>query len=185
MPVFLLVLVLLGIGLTTSVAQDRPAECKDGSKTINFWHGLTGPDGAYLADMVKQYNTDNADNLCVILTVYNWDVFFDKWLSGVAAGTPPDVVIYHINELPQYASLGAVTPIDDLAAGVGLDGEQLPGNAADLLALGRQIIWYSAGRSPHRHVYECRSGEGGGPRPGKTANRPENIPGLGAKVDQR
>jgi multiple sugar transport system substrate-binding protein len=126
MPVFLLVLVLLSIGLTTSVAQDRPADCKEGSKTINFWHGLTGPDGAYLADMVKQYNTDNTDNLCVVLTVYNWDVFFDKWLSGVAAGTPPDVVVYHINELPQYASLGAVTPIDDLAAGVGLDVSNFP-----------------------------------------------------------
>jgi multiple sugar transport system substrate-binding protein len=54
--------------------------------------------------MIKKYNTENKDNSCVNLTVYNWDVFFDKWLSGVAAGTPPDVVVYHINELPQYAS---------------------------------------------------------------------------------
>ncbi len=125
------VIVVLALFLSISVhvsAQDaaKPAECKADAKTINFWHGLTGPDGAYLADMVKKYNTENTDNLCVILTVYNWDVFFDKWLSGVAAGTPPDVVIYHINELPQYASQGAVTPIDDLAKEVGLDVSKFP-----------------------------------------------------------
>ncbi len=126
-PVFLVLALFLSISVHVS-AQDasKPAECKADAKTINFWHGLTGPDGAYLADMVKKYNTENTDNLCVILTVYNWDVFFDKWLSGVAAGTPPDVVIYHINELPQYASQGAVTPIDDLAKEVGLDVSKFP-----------------------------------------------------------
>src|SRR5229473_1920485 len=71
--------------------------CKAGSTQINFWHGLTGPDGAYLANLVQQYNAQNTDNLCVNITVYNWDVFFDKWLSGVAAGNPPDVVVLHIN----------------------------------------------------------------------------------------
>jgi multiple sugar transport system substrate-binding protein len=119
--------ILSALALQPVAAQDeRPAECQEGAQVINFWHGLTGPDGAYLADMVTKYNTENTDNLCVVLTVYNWDVFFDKWLSGVAAGTPPDVVIYHINELPQYASLGAVTPIDDLAAEVGLDVSKFP-----------------------------------------------------------
>jgi multiple sugar transport system substrate-binding protein len=126
-PVFLLLLIFTSLSVQATLAQsDKPAECKEGSKVINFWHGLTGPDGAYLADMVKKFNTDNQDNLCVVLTVYNWDVFFDKWLSGVAAGTPPDVVIYHINELPQYASLGAVVPIDDLAKEVGLDTSKFP-----------------------------------------------------------
>ncbi|MEP6986137.1 MAG: ABC transporter substrate-binding protein [Chloroflexota bacterium] len=126
-PVIVVLALFLSIGIHVSFAQDaKPAECKADAKTINFWHGLTGPDGAYLADMVKKYNTENTDNLCVILTVYNWDVFFDKWLSGVAAGTPPDVVIYHINELPQYASQGAVTPIDDLAKDVGLDVSAFP-----------------------------------------------------------
>jgi multiple sugar transport system substrate-binding protein len=126
-PIFVVLALFLSISVQVSFAQDtKPAECKADAKTINFWHGLTGPDGAYLADMVKKYNTENTDNLCVILTVYNWDVFFDKWLSGVAAGTPPDVVIYHINELPQYASQGAVAPIDDLAKGVGLDVSKFP-----------------------------------------------------------
>ncbi len=111
----------LGIASAQSGTPDASAACKPGSTPINFWHGLTGPDGAYLADLVKKYNAENTDNACVGLTVYNWDVFFDKWLSGVAAGNPPDAVVLHINEVPQYVTQGAMAPIDDLAKKVGLD----------------------------------------------------------------
>src|SRR5262249_49173739 len=99
---------------------------KDGTKLINFWHGLSGPDGRVLEAMVGQYNKENTDNLCVKFTLYHWDVFFDKWLSSVAAGSPPDVVVYHINEMPQYASLGAVVPIDDMVKAVGIDMTSFP-----------------------------------------------------------
>src|SRR5258708_2234125 len=111
----------LGVASAQSGTPDASAACKPGSTPINFWHGLTGPDGAYLADLVKKYNAENTDNACVGLTVYNWDVFFDKWLSGVAAGNPPDAVVLHINEVPQYVTQGAMAPIDDLAKKVGLD----------------------------------------------------------------
>ncbi|MHB8630103.1 MAG: ABC transporter substrate-binding protein [Aggregatilineales bacterium] len=121
---------VLGVGLGPVSAQTAAPtfapQCKSGSTQINFWHGLTGPDGAYLANLVNQYNAQNTDNLCVNITVYNWDVFFDKWLSGVAAGNPPDAVVLHINEVPQYASLGAMQPIDDLAKQVGLDISGFP-----------------------------------------------------------
>jgi multiple sugar transport system substrate-binding protein len=120
----LMVLSVFATPTSTTQAQSG-SDCKDGSKKINFWHGLTGPDGDYLANMIKKYNAENTDNVCVVLTVYNWDVFFDKWLSGVAAGTPPDVVVYHINELPQYADR-AVIPIDDLVKQVGIDTTKYP-----------------------------------------------------------
>jgi len=109
----------------TQPATAVPA-CKAGATAINFWHGLTGPDGAYLSNLVNQFNAENTDNLCVTTTVYNWDVFFDKWLSGVAAGNPPDAVVLHINEVPQYASLGAMAAMDDLAKTVKLDLSGFP-----------------------------------------------------------
>src|SRR5260221_4514774 len=111
----------LGIASAQSGTPDASQPCKAGATQINFWHGLTGPDGAYLGNLVKQYNSTNTDNLCVNVTTYNWDVFFDKWLSGVAAGNPPDAVVLHINEVPQYVTQGAMAPIDDLAKKVGLD----------------------------------------------------------------
>ncbi len=76
--------------------------------------------------MVNEYNSSNEDGICVNLTVIHWDQFFSKWLSDVGIGNPPDAVLYHINEMPQYAQLGAVTPIDDLAEEVGIDLSDFP-----------------------------------------------------------
>ncbi len=125
-----LVAAFCAAGLAPTRAQTpeptKAAVCQDGAKTINFWHGLTGPDGAFLLNMVNKYNAENKDGLCVNLTVIHWDQFFSKWLSDVAAGNPPDVVIYHINEMPQYANLGAVVPIDDLVKQVGIDMKAFP-----------------------------------------------------------
>jgi multiple sugar transport system substrate-binding protein len=109
---FMLALTLV-VGLVPAVAQE--------GTTIDFWHGLTGPDAAFLTAMVEEYNATNTDGITVVLNTYTWDVFFDRWVASVAAGTPPDVVIYHINEMPQYAELGVVQPIDELAAAAGVD----------------------------------------------------------------
>src|SRR5215470_894950 len=129
MFVILITLSLVTASIVPAKAQAPTPDvgtCQSGATAINFWYGLTGPDGAYLANLVKKYNAENKDNLCVSITVYNWDVFFDKWLSGVQAGNPPDVVVLHVNEVPQYASLGAMAPIDDLAKQVGLDISGFP-----------------------------------------------------------
>src|SRR2546421_11422733 len=104
----------------TATPVPKP-QCQAGAKTITYWHGLTGPDGNYLTKMVDDYNANNKDGLCVELSNYTWDVFFTKWLSAIQTGNPPDVVTYHINEMPQYAALGAVVPIDDLAKQAGID----------------------------------------------------------------
>lgn len=129
--VALLVMPLIA-GITPTSAQSPTATpvpkptCQANTKTVNYWHGLTGPDGNFLTKMVNDYNSSNKDGLCVALSNYSWDVFFTKWLSAIAAGNPPDVVTYHINEMPQYATLGAVVPIDDLAKQVGIDMSVYP-----------------------------------------------------------
>lgn len=111
-----LALIVAAIPASMSSAQEEI--------TIDFWHGLTGPDGAFLEEMVNTYNETNEDGIFVQLNVYHWDVFFDRWVAQTAAGDPPDVVIYHINEMPQYAEEGVVVPIDDLVAEVGVDMSQ-------------------------------------------------------------
>lgn len=118
---------MLLINLSVTLAQEtQPVVCPGDAKTIDFWHGLTGPDGRFLQDMVNQYNAENEDGLCVNLTVIHWDQFFSRWLSDVGTGNPPDVVLYHINEMPQYAQLGAVTPITEMAEEVGIDLSDFP-----------------------------------------------------------
>ncbi len=68
MLALMLVAAIVGMNVASTRAQGLPAECKAGSTLLNFWHGLTGPDGACLGDLVKKYNAENQDNACVAVT---------------------------------------------------------------------------------------------------------------------
>lgn len=80
---------------------------------IVIWHGLGGADGATFATMLQQYAEENPD-ISVQSETYGWDVFFQKYPTAVAAGTPPDWAIYHAAEVPQMASQGLMQPVDDI-----------------------------------------------------------------------
>jgi ABC-type glycerol-3-phosphate transport system substrate-binding protein len=78
-----------------------------------LWHGLTGTDGAVFATLLEQFAAANPD-VCVASEGYPWDIFFQKYPTAVAAGTPPDMVIFHAGEVAQMASQGLMTPLDDV-----------------------------------------------------------------------
>src|SRR2546425_4916429 len=74
--VLILSLSWLVFGISTSPSKAA------GPGAINFWHGLTGPDGKFLTAMADQFNKEQSA-IRVTARVYPWDVFFDKW--GAAA----------------------------------------------------------------------------------------------------
>ncbi len=82
-------------------------------KPTVVWHGLGGADGATFAKMLQQYADQNPD-VGVQSELYNWDVFFQKFPTAVAAGTPPDWSIFHAAEVPQMTSQGLMQPVDDI-----------------------------------------------------------------------
>ena len=85
-------------------------ECDD---PLILWHGLTGSDGAIFAELLQKFSADNPD-VCLNSEGYPWDLFFQKYPTAVAAGTPPDLVIFHASEVKQMASLGMMIPLDDI-----------------------------------------------------------------------
>lgn len=85
-------------------------ECDD---PLVLWHGLTGSDGAVFAELLKQFTDANPD-VCLNSEGYPWDIFFQKYPTAVAAGTPPDMVIFHAAEVNQMAHEGLMTPMDDV-----------------------------------------------------------------------
>lgn len=80
---------------------------------VVIWHGLGGADGAVFAQMLQQYATENPD-VSVQSETYNWDVFFQKYPTAVAAGTPPDWSIFHAAEVQQMASQGLMQSMDEI-----------------------------------------------------------------------
>ncbi|MCB0096908.1 MAG: extracellular solute-binding protein, partial [Caldilineaceae bacterium] len=80
---------------------------------IVIWHGLGGADGATFATMLQQYSDENPD-IAIQSETYGWDVFFQKYPTAVAAGTPPDWAIFHAAEVQQMASQGLMQSMDDI-----------------------------------------------------------------------
>jgi len=102
---------------TTAIArQPEPV-------TITFWHGLTGGDGTEeMTNVVEQFNAENELGITVEATaIPGWDEVFTKWVVSSAAGNPPDVIMYHPSEMPEFTERGMTVPLDDLAQEVGID----------------------------------------------------------------
>lgn len=90
---------------------------------IRMWHGLTGSDGAVFAEMLQMYAEANPD-VCFESQGIPWDLFFQKYPTAVAAGTPPDLVIFHAAEVQQMAAEGLMQPMDDFYEMSGLGKDQ-------------------------------------------------------------
>lgn len=99
-------------------------QCDD---PMRMWHGLTGADGAVFAEMLQQAAEANPD-LCFEAQGIPWDLFFQKYPTAVAAGTPPDLVIFHAAEVNQMANQGLMQPMDDFYETSGLGKDQFNEN---------------------------------------------------------
>lgn len=82
-------------------------------RPLKMMHGLTGTDGAVFATLLEQFAKENPD-VCISSEGYAWDTFFQKYPTAVAAGQPPDMVIFHASEVQQMASQGLMIPMDDM-----------------------------------------------------------------------
>ena len=164
-------LVLFIVAILTIV----PVSAQDDMMTIDFWRGLTGPDGAFLEDMVNTYNETNEDGIFVQLNVFHWDVFFDRWVASVAAGDPPDVVIYHINEMPQYAEAGVVTPIKELIEEVGVDMSEFSDVIMDMSMFGGKLYGFPIDIHPIGMYYNVDAVEAAGLDPDSPPSNAEEL----------
>lgn len=98
-----------------TAAPAEEAEAPAGPVTLEFWGGWTGPDGDVMAELVKQWNTENPD-VQVNLTVQQWSPLFDAFMVSASAEEAPDILAMHPQEMPQFAELGLLSPLDDIVA---------------------------------------------------------------------
>lgn len=98
-----------------AVAQDADSVVTDlgeGEFKVSFWHGLGGSDGETLNEMLVNFVDENPD-VGVTAELIPWDTLYAKLQAAFLAGNPPDLVLMHASELPQYASYGVIRPMGD------------------------------------------------------------------------
>ena len=109
-----LLLAILALPLA-AVAQDADSVVTDlgeGEFKVSFWHGLGGSDGETLNEMLVNFVDENPD-VGVTAELIPWDTLYAKLQAAFLAGNPPDLVLMHASELPQYASYGVIRPMGD------------------------------------------------------------------------
>ncbi|MCF6112149.1 ABC transporter substrate-binding protein [Mesorhizobium muleiense] len=117
------VLALGGAGVLSAAMVGRGMAA---DQSVTLWHGWTGADNTTALHGVIDTFNNEGKGVTVEPTGYDWDTLFSKWVVSSAAGRAPDLVLFHITELPEFASRGVLRPIDDVIVSSGLDLGQVP-----------------------------------------------------------
>lgn len=88
------------------------AEAGEGDIQLIYWNGLTGSDGQTMVQMVEAYTQQNPD-VSVRVEMMPWDTYFDKLLTSLVSGNPPDLFLLHEYEIPQFANQGVLRQTGD------------------------------------------------------------------------
>ncbi|HLN12614.1 MAG TPA: ABC transporter substrate-binding protein [bacterium] len=100
------------------VAPSMPPAGAAAPMDLAFWGGWTGPDGDVMHQMVDQFNKEHPD-IRVTLTTLQWTPLFDKLLTSVRAGQPPDLMGMHSQDISQFSTLGILEPMGSMVTGAG------------------------------------------------------------------
>lgn len=114
----------VGLGLAGLRGPTRARAVPAASRQVThlaFWGGWAGPDGAVMQRLVGRFNRETPD-VWVTLTLYNWDLIFDRWRTEFDGGSPPDIVGIHATEVAEYAAQGMLCEVAREARRYGLSG---------------------------------------------------------------
>lgn len=97
----------------TACGSGGNASSPNGTVTLSFWNGLTGPDRPAVEHLVSDFNASHP-KIHISMQIMPWDVLYQKLLPAYGAHKGPDLVGMDSNQIPVYASKGVLKPIDDI-----------------------------------------------------------------------
>ncbi len=102
-------------GQGTSGSSEGDGATAGGTTTLTFWHGMTGPDGPAVQQVIDAFNASQ-DEIKVEAEPMPWDVLYQKVLTSVSTPNGPDIIAMSSSNVPQYAGKGALATTDDFYA---------------------------------------------------------------------
>src|SRR5829696_4572047 len=78
-----------------------------------------GGDGPQMLTSIDAL-TKKHPNVKVKMVTARWEDFYTKFPAAISSGKGPDVAVAHSDQLPINAAHGAIVPLDDLVADLGL-----------------------------------------------------------------
>lgn len=103
---------------------------------LEFWHGYTEADGKVLDALVEEFN-ESQDEVEITPITKPWGSLLDTALPALAAGDGPELIALPPENIPTYASRGALVSLDDWY--------DSPDSGADVLVEGAVITGLADG----------------------------------------
>ncbi|MDQ4078286.1 MAG: ABC transporter substrate-binding protein [Chloroflexota bacterium] len=100
---------------------ELPAECE--AVTLEYWNPFTGPDGPFMGEIVDAFSTEHPQ-IDVIMTTQS--EYYTQLSTAAASETLPDVAVIHADQIATWAFRNVLRPIDDLVAGMEVEGGNFP-----------------------------------------------------------
>jgi len=107
-----ILILLLTIFLLFSFSCGKKASST--KMTINFWHGLGGPLGDALTEMVKEYNKTHPDVEVVLNGVSTYEALSQKLMASIQANKQPDIAQVYESWTSKYIEADVLASIDEL-----------------------------------------------------------------------
>lgn len=96
---------------------------------LNYWTGWGGVEFEALQKAVDRHNLENPNRFFTMTTVYGQ---YDKVLTAIAGGNPPDVVsAVWLHQLASMAGRDGLVPVTEYAQADGIDGSEYWPNVWD------------------------------------------------------
>lgn len=99
--------------LTVCASSDTASEGSDllattgEDVTIEFYSAYTGADGTVVAEFIEQYQKDNP-HVTINVTTLQFTPLFSKFMTEVAGGNAPDILMVHPQEQAAFVRLGLI-----------------------------------------------------------------------------
>jgi len=99
----------------------RPAASRPKDRVVvQYWEKWTGQEGAQMQEIVSDFNATVGREKGIYVEILSQSNVNQKTLIATAAGVPPDVAGVWDGQVAQFAAVGALEPLDDLARQYGI-----------------------------------------------------------------
>ncbi len=87
------------------------------SKTrVTFWHGLSGPLGDTLTDMIREFNREHDDIEVIANPISSYTALSQKLMASIQARKQPDIAQVFESWASKYIESGVLASLDELIA---------------------------------------------------------------------
>jgi multiple sugar transport system substrate-binding protein len=105
------------------VGSSREDGVPPGSVVVEYWEKWVGPEAEQMRQIVGDFNNTVGRQKGIYVRYFSMTDVDQKTLVAMSAGVPPDVAGMWDQQVALFASLGAVQPLDDLAAAHGITAD--------------------------------------------------------------